>query len=696
MSNSTPHYADLLFELGTEELPPVSLKHLRDALESNIEENLKANDFSFDSIEAYASPRRLALIVRQLSDAQPDKEVERLGPAVAAAFDDDGKPKPAAVGFAKSCGIEVDQLEKIETDKGQRLGYTLSQKGQPLSELIEQIINSALKKLPIPKAMRWGDGSAQFIRPVHWTVLLHGSSVLDATILDTKTGNISRGHRFMAQGDVTFHDADDYVNKLKAEHVIVDFEERQHMIEEQVKAEADKLGGVAQIDPELLDEVTALVEWPVALTGQFDTEFLKVPSECLVSSMAEHQKYFHVLDKDGNLMPNFITISNIESSNPRSVIEGNEKVIRPRLADAMFFYEKDRQVPLQNYQTKIRKVVFQKELGSLLDKSKRVAELAEYIAPITHADVTQARRAAILSKCDLATQMVGEFANLQGIMGTYYARHDGEDDSVAIAMTEQYLPKYSGDALAQNPVGQCLAIADRVDTLVGIFKINQQPTASKDPYSLRRAAIGVLRTIVENNLNIDLKDLISYSCEIYFQNKPQSIPSLNSIEDDLLSFIFERFRAWYSDQNVSANTINAVMAVRPTKPLDFDQRIKAVQHFQTLPESESLSAANKRVKNILAKADIDVPQQVDTKLLQSNEEKALAETIAKVEAELTTIGNYQERLTRLAALRNDVDAFFDNVMVNADDEAVKANRLAMLKKLEAMFSSVADISMLQN
>jgi glycyl-tRNA synthetase beta chain len=522
-------------------------------------------------------------------------------------------------------------------------------------------------------------------------VLLHGSSVLDATILDTKTSNISRGHRFMAQGDVTFHDTDDYVNKLKAEHVIVDFEERQHIIEQQVKAEADKLGGVAQIDPELLDEVTALVEWPVALTGQFDTEFLKVPSECLVSSMAEHQKYFHVLDKDGNLMPNFITISNIESSNPRSVIEGNEKVIRPRLADAMFFYEKDQQTALESQQERLKKVVFQKQLGTVQEKAERVAELAKSIAPTVGADPELAHRAGLLSKCDLTTQMVGEFDKLQGIMGTYYARHDGEDDSVAIAMTEQYLPKYSGDALAQNPVGQCLAIADRMDTLVGIFGIGQIPKGAKDPFALRRASIGLIRTIVENQLILDLVDLIDTAI-----SQLNGKLSNDNVKTDLLNFIFERFRAWYSDQNVSANTINAVMAVRPTKPLDFDQRIKAVQHFQTLPESESLSAANKRVKNILAKADIDVPQQVDTKLLQSNEEKALAETIAKVEAELTTIDNYQERLTRLAALRDDVDAFFDNVMVNADDEAVKANRLAMLKKLEAMFSSVADISMLQN
>ena len=691
MTSSNQHFSDLLFELGTEELPPVSLKTLRDALKTNVAEALTAQDFSFESIESYATPRRLALIVRQLSDAQPDKEVERLGPAVAAAFDDNGQPKPAAVGFAKSCGTEVDQLERIATDKGERLGFTLSQKGQPLSELIEQILNSALKKLPIPKPMRWGDSSAQFIRPVHWAVLLHGSSVLEATILDTKTGNISRGHRFMSEGDVSLYDADDYVNKLKAEHVIVSFEERQKIIEQQVKDAADKIGGVAQIEQGLLDEVTGLVEWPVALTGEFDTEFLKVPAECLVSSMAEHQKYFHVLDNDGNLMPNFITISNIESSNPRVVIEGNEKVIRPRLADAMFFYEKDQQTTLASQQERLKKVVFQNQLGSVQEKAERVAELAKAIAPQVGADPELAHRAGLLSKCDLTTQMVGEFDKLQGIMGTYYARHDGEDDSVAIAMTEQYLPKYSGDALAQNPVGQCIAIADRVDTLAGIFGIGQAPKGAKDPFALRRASIGLLRTIVENQLSLDLDQLVEQSLSQFDGKLTDELAA-----EKLLNFIFDRFRAWYLDQNVSANTVSAVMALRPTKPLDFDLRIKAVQHFQTLPESESLSAANKRVKNILAKADIEVPDTIDTGLLQDTAEKALADTISKVDAELATIDDYQERLTRLAALRDDVDAFFDNVMVNAEDAAVKANRLALLKKLEGMFGSVADISLLQS
>jgi len=682
---------DLLFELGTEELPPKALKTLSNALRDNLAANLQSNDFDFDSIENYAAPRRLAIIIRNLADSQPDKNVERLGPAVAGAFNDDGSAKPAAVGFAKSCGVEVDQLDRIETDKGERLGYTIAQKGQPLSELIEDMLNSALKKLPIPKPMRWGDRSEQFIRPVHWAVLLFGDQVLNATVLGVNTSNQSRGHRFMSPDWVTFNTADDYLPKLLAAKVNADYEQRKEQIRGQVIAQADAIGGVAQIDEGLLDEVASLVEWPVALTGKFDTEFLAVPAECLISSMAEHQKYFHVLDKDGKLMPNFITVSNIESKRPQSVIEGNEKVIRPRLADAMFFFETDKKVSLESHQAHLKNVVFQKQLGSVQDKAERVAELASKIAPMIGTDSEQAKRAGLLSKCDLATNMVGEFDNLQGVMGTYYARHDGENENVAIAMTEQYLPKFSGDELAKNPVGQCLAIADRVDSLVGIFGIGQAPSGAKDPFALRRAAIGLIRTIVENQLKLDLIDLIAHS-KVSFGDKLTN----TNVETELLDFILERFRAWYLDQGVSSNTISAVMTLRPTQPLDFDARIKAVQFFQTLPEAESLSAANKRVKNILAKADIEVPGSIDSSLLQEVEEQALAKTIADAEAKLSAMTSYQDKLQHLASLRDDVDAFFDKVMVNAEDAAVKANRLAMLKKLQDLFGSVADISLLQN
>ncbi|WP_251358623.1 glycine--tRNA ligase subunit beta [Kangiella sp. TOML190] len=682
---------DLLFELGTEELPPKALKALSEALRDNVVANLTANDFEYDVVEAYAAPRRLALVVRQLTDAQPDKEVERQGPAVAAAFNEDGTAKPAAIGFAKSCGVEVEDLQRIETPKGERLGFTVAQQGQPLSDLIEEIINNALKKLPIPKAMRWGDRSEQFIRPVHWAVLIHGDKVLDATIVGVKTSNQSRGHRFMAPAAIELKSANQYVEKLLAAKVDVDYEKRKAVVKAQVEAEAKNIGGAAQISDSLLDEVTSLVEWPMALTGKFDEEFLQVPAECLISSMAEHQKYFHVLDSNGNLLPNFITVANIESSNPQAVIEGNEKVIRPRLADAMFFFDTDKKVSLESHQAHLKNVVFQKQLGSVQDKAERIAKIAKAIAPQIGADPEHAQRAGLLSKCDLATNMVGEFDKLQGIMGTYYARHDGEDDNVAIAMTEQYLPKFSGDKLAQNPVGQALAIADRIDTLVGIFGIGQIPKGSKDPFALRRSAIGLIRTLVENKLTLDLKTLIKLAAD----NLSGKLTNSN-VESDVFEFILERFKAWYLESGVDANTINSVLTLKPSSPLDFDARVKAVQFFQTLPEAESLSAANKRVKNILAKADIEIPSTIDSSLLVESEEQVLANAIAQTENKQAQLNDYQAKLEQLASLRDDVDAFFDKVMVNAEDVKVKANRLAMLKKLQSLFGSVADISLLQN
>ncbi|MRX27885.1 glycine--tRNA ligase subunit beta [Kangiella sp. HZ709] len=682
---------DLLFELGTEELPPKALKKLSHALVENIKINLATNDLAFDAVFGYASPRRLAVIVENLITAQPDKNVERLGPAVDAAYDDAGNPKPAAVGFAKSCGVEVSDLQKIDTDKGQRLGFSIVQKGQAVSELIEDIINSALKKLPIQKAMRWGDRSEQFIRPVHWAVLIHGETVLKAKVIGVETGNVTYGHRFMAPAAIDLKSARDYLPALKSAKVEVNYENRKQAIKLQVEAEAKKIGGIAQIENDLLDEVTGLVEWPVALTGKFDNEFLQVPSECLVSSMAEHQKYFHVLDAEGSLLPNFITVANVESSNPEVIVSGNEKVIRPRLADAKFFFDTDKTATLESHQAHLEKVVFQKDLGSVQDKAKRVANIAKSIAKQIGADEAQAERAGLISKCDLSTNMVGEFDKLQGIMGTYYARHDGENDNVAIAMTEQYLPKFSGDKLAKNPVGQALAIADRIDTLVGIFGIGQIPKGSKDPFALRRSAIGLIRTLVENNLELDLKKLINRA-----GSNLSGKLSNEDVESDVFEFILERFKAWYLESGVDASTINSVLTLKPSSPVDFDARIKAVKFFQSLPEAESLSAANKRVKNILAKADVEVPNQIDSSLLQEAEETILAETISDAENKQATLQTYQHKLEHLASLRNAVDAFFDKVMVNADDEKVKMNRLAMLAKLKALFGSVADISLLQN
>lgn len=682
---------DLLFELGTEELPPKSLLKLSDALKLQIAENLQANELEFDEVVAFATPRRLAVLVKSLAASQADKNVQRLGPAVDAAFNEDGSAKPAATGFAKSCGVELSELEKIETDKGLRLGYNLAQKGQAVAELIEDIVNNALKKLPIPKAMRWGDRSEQFIRPVHWAVLLHGDQVLTANVVGVESSNITYGHRFMSPDAICLKSASEYESKLLAAKVQVDYEARKQQIQQQVLKEAEKINGVAQISDDLLDEVTGLVEWPSALTGNFDKEFLAAPKECLVSSMAEHQKYFHVIDKNGDLLPNFITVANIESSNPQSVISGNEKVIRPRLADAMFFFETDKKSKLENHQTSLKKVIFQKDLGSVQDKAERVAKLAKEIAVITGADPEQAERAGLLSKCDLVTNMVSEFDKLQGVMGTYYARHDGENDNVAIAMTEQYLPKFSGDKLAQNPVGQALAIADRVDTLVGIFGIGQIPKGSKDPFALRRSAIGLIRTVVENKLDLDLVSLIDSATENF-----NGALNNTTVKSELLDFILDRFRAWYQEQGIDANTILSVLALRPTNPLDFDRRVKAVQYFQTLPEAESLSAANKRVKNILAKSEESVSAIIDPELLSEESEVALSKIISDTELQLEKADNYQERLACLATLRDPVDAFFENVMVNVEDPKLKANRLGVLKKLELLLGSVADISLLQS
>ncbi len=684
---------DLLIEIGCEELPPKALRQLNESLAGQIAAGLESLELPFSGVERYATPRRLAVIVRDLADAQPDREQERLGPAVAAAFDDNGEPRPAATGFAKSCGTTVDQLERVQTDKGERLRYVVKQKGKSVADLIGDLLRGAVKKLPIPKPMRWGDSDEQFIRPVHWLVVLYGDQVLDTELLGQRAGNVSRGHRFMSEGPINLTQVDDYLPALKKNHVIADFDDRKAEISRQVRALGEKLGGVAQISPELLEEVGGLVEWPVALAGKFDEEFLDVPAEALVSSMAEHQKYFHVMTEGGELLPGFITVSNIESNNPQSVISGNEKVIRPRLADAKFFFDTDRKQTLASRVGKLEKVVFQKQLGSIQDKARRVAIIAKKIAGALGADESRVARAAELSKCDLATDMVGEFPDLQGIMGGYYARHDGEAEAVAIALQEQYLPRFSGDDLAADPVGQALAIADRVDTLVGIFGIGQPPGGAKDPFALRRAAIGLIRTLVEKQLPLDLADLIDWALPAFEDRLTNA-----DVKDDLLEFILERVRAWYQEQGIETDLINAVMALKPTTPIDFDARIRAMQFFRTLPEAEALAAANKRVKNILAKSDGVEPGNIDDSLLVEAEEKELANWIRGMKQDVANKAgarDYQAVLEMLAGLKTPVDNFFDAVMVNADDEQIRNNRLALLAELRALFQTVADISLLQ-
>ncbi|WP_144392504.1 glycine--tRNA ligase subunit beta [Pleionea sediminis] len=685
---------DFLVELGTEELPPKALATLAKAFHQNIVERLEAAELTFAKSEWFATPRRLTVRVTELKTQQEDKVVERQGPAVAAAFDGDGNPKPAAIGFAKSCGTEVDKLERIETPKGERLAFKAEVKGATAKELLPEIIESSLGKLPIPKAMRWGDSTAEFIRPPHWLLILLGENIVDANILELTSGNQSFGHRFHAPEAITITQPSKYEDALREAKVDVDFESRKRTITNQVNAIAEKHQATAVIEDDLLNEVAALVEWPVALDGQFDDAFLEVPAEALIATMQADQKYFHLVDGNNKLLPRFITVSNIESKHPQSVVSGNERVIRPRLADAKFFFDSDKKSPLDSYQDKLKNVVFQKQLGTLFDKSQRIKQLAGFIANQLNTDVASAERAADICKCDLMSSMVYEFPELQGIMGRYYADLHGENAQVSAAMDEIYMPRFAGDNLPQSDAGVALALADRMDTLVGIFGIGQAPTGAKDPFALRRAALGVIRIIVEKELPLDLGELID-----------ESVKALANIELDastktqLLEFFAARSHAWYQEQSFSAQVIQSVTALNLTQPFDLSKRIKAVAEFNEMEESEALAAANKRVGNILSKSDVDVNQfTIQDSLFELTEEKSLHQQITSIHeqvAEKVNGKHYDEALKLLASLRQPVDAFFDKVMVNTDDEAVKNNRLALLKSLRDMFLSIADISLLQ-
>jgi len=581
----------------------------------------------------------------------------------------------------------------METPKGSYYVYRGVEKGQSTASLLPGIVTESLNKLPIPKRMRWGASRTEFVRPVKWLVMLLGDEVVDAEILGLKAGRKTRGHRFHYNHDIELIAPSDYARVLKETgKVIADFAERRELIREQVIRDGERIGGTAQIDEDLLDEVTALNEWPVALTGRFEERFLDVPAEALILSMKENQKYFHALDANGKLMPYFITLANIESKDPQQVIEGNEKVIRPRLADAAFFFETDKKQPLEARIEKLKSVVFQQQLGTIHDKTQRIEGLAAAIAELINGDTGYARRAAQLSKCDLMTDMVFEFTELQGLMGYHYALHDGEPEEVAQAMDEQYKPRFAGDELPATRTGIALAIADRLDTLTGLFGINQPPTGSKDPFALRRAALGVLRIIVEHKLDLDLHQLLSIAAEQH-----GDLPGSEGLADRVLDFMLERFRAWYEDRDISAETFLSVHALRPTSPLDFDRRVQAVSHFRNLPEAGSLAAANKRVSNILSKQDGDVSADLDESLLAEDAEKALAKAITAIETEIQPLceqGDYRSTLEKLASLRTDIDNFFDNVMVMADDAAVRTNRLALLKRLRRLFLGVADISVL--
>jgi glycyl-tRNA synthetase beta chain len=685
---------DLLVEIGTEELPPTALFGLSRAFTEGVLEGLRRAELTPGSVHNYATPRRLAILCEGVPDAQQDREVGRRGPALQAAFDAQGRATKAAEGFARSCGVEVAALETLETDKGSWLSYRVLERGKPAAELLAGIIEEALRKLPVPKRMRWGDSDQEFVRPVHWVVLLFGEQPIEAEILGVGAGRETRGHRFLHPKPLFITSPSEYAPMLETQgRVLADFATRRAAIRGQVEEAAVSVGGRALIDASLLDEVTALVEWPVAMVCSFEQEFLEVPAEALVSTMQGNQKYFPVVDDAGALLPHFVTVSNIESRDPAKVREGNERVIRPRFADARFFWDQDRRHPLSARIAELKEIVFEQQLGTLFDKSERVERLAGLIAEQTGADRAEAMRAAQLSKCDLMTSMVYEFPELQGTMGRYYALNDGETKAVAQALEEQYLPRHAGDALPSGAVGQVLAIADRLDTLAGIFAIGQRPTGTKDPYGLRRAALGVLRIMIEKGLDLDLEALLVTSNDA-LRDRVNNPPAAGEAFD----YAMERLDAYFQDQGIGADVIAAVMAQRPTRPLDFRARVEAVERFRRLPEAESLAAANKRIANILRQVDGELPISVSGDLLVEPAERALNDAVAAVRPEVEgrfDRGDYEPALERLAALRETVDRFFDEVMVMTDDDAVRHNRLALLNLLRGLFLRAADLSRLQ-
>ena len=718
---------NFLVEIGTEELPPKALKTLATSFADNVEAELNQAGLSFDKIEWFAAPRRLAVKVLNLATQQPSKEIEKRGPAVSAAFDAEGKPTKAAEGWARGCGITVEQAERIATDKGEWLVHRAKIKGQPTKNLLNDIVANALAKLPIPKPMRWADKTVQFIRPVHTVTMLLGDELIEGEILGVASARTIRGHRFLGEKEFDIQHADQYPQLLRDKgSVVADFNERKAEILAKSQAKATALGGVADIEESLLEEVTSLVEYPNVLAAKFEERFLAVPAEALVYTMKGDQKYFPIYDKDGRLLPHFIFVSNINPEDPTAIIEGNEKVVRPRLTDAEFFFKTDLKQKLVDRLPRLETVLFQQQLGTLKDKTDRIEQLAGEIAKQIGADEAKAKRAGLLSKCDLMTNMVFEFTDTQGVMGMHYARHDGEDEEVAVALNEQYMPRFAGDELPKSLVASAVALADKFDTLTGIFGIGQAPKGSADPFALRRAALGALRIIVEKNLPLDLNDIISKAFDLYkeldnerlrnapiaktrggFSEYPEGYVSFftrgddlvpkQKILDEVVDFMLGRFRAWYQDEGIAVDVIQAVLARRPTRPADFDARVRAVSHFRTLDSAEALAAANKRVSNILAKAGAAIGE-INLTACVEPAEKALAEAVLALRTEVQPLiaqGDYTAVLDKLANLRAPVDSFFDNVMVNAEDPALRQNRLAILSTLQGLFLQVADISVLQ-
>jgi len=704
-------FRDFLVEIGTEELPPKSLLSLSAAFADGVAKGLKDAGVTYKSLEAFATPRRLAVRVRKLIEQQPDRPLEKRGPPVKAAFDASGAPTQAALAFARGCGIEVSALEKIETPKGEWLVFRGTETGARTVDLLPGIVTASLDALPIAKRMRWGAGDAQFVRPVHWVLMLWGKDVVATEILGQKPGNLTYGHRFMAPKALKVSSPSSYVGTLlKRGKVMADVNMRRDTIRAGVTAAAEKLDGIAVIDDALLDEVTGLVEWPVPLAGRFDPQFLELPEEVPIATMQEHQRYFPVRDAQGKLMPWFITVSNIESRDPSQVIAGNERVVRPRLTDAAFFYKTDRQRRLDSHVEALKRVTFQTQLGSQYDKSERVRALAKSIAATIGGDPALADRAAELSKCDLLTSMVGEFPELQGLMGRYYALHDHEPAEVAEALREQYLPRFAGDALPATRTGMALSIADKLDTIAGIYATGQKPTGTRDPFGLRRAALGLLRTSIEHGLDLDLQQLIGQAVAAARadmarvaaeQGKALGVIDAEKLAPEVYDYVIERLRAYYVEGGagieVTAEMFDAVLATRPASALDFDARLRALVQFLRLPDAASLAAANKRIANILRKTSAPVGEAVDNALLMDPAEQILAEQVEAIAREVEpkfAARDYTPALQQLAALRKAVDDFFDSVMVMADDAALRANRLALLNRMRGLFMRAADLSRL--
>ncbi len=679
---------DFLVELGTEELPPKALATLGDAFLAGIEKGLQAAGLNYTAKHVYAAPRRLAVLIRNLDTQQPDRSINVDGPPRQAAFDAEGNPTQAALGFAKKCGVELSDIDQ----SGAKLRFSQHIPGKATASLLPTIVEDSLNDLPIPKRMRWGARREEFVRPTQWLVMLFGDEVVDCTILAQTAGRESRGHRFHHPENVRISAPANYQEDLRKAYVLADFAERRELISKRTAELAMQQEGTAIVPPALLDEVTALVEWPVPLVCSFEERFLEVPQEALITTMQDNQKYFCLLDVDGKLLPRFITVANVESRDPKQIIEGNEKVVRPRLTDAEFFFKQDKKQPLESFNERLQNVVFQAQLGSVFDKAERVGKLAAFIAGKIGGDSQRAARAGLLSKCDLATEMVGEFPEMQGVAGYYYALNDGEPEDVALALNEQYMPRGAGAELPSTLTGAAVAIADKLDTLVGIFGIGMLPTGSKDPYALRRAALGVLRILIEKQLDLDLNDAVEFAVA-QFGAKVKSA----GLAEQVLEFIFDRLRARYEDEGIDVATYLSVRALKPGSALDFDQRVQAVQAFRQLPEAAALAAVNKRVSNLLSKAEGAIATQVEPKYFDNANEFSLYSAIQQADQAVQPMAasrQYTESLARLAALREPVDAFFEAVMVNAEDASVRANRYALLSRLRGLFLGVADISLL--